>query len=182
MAFQETSRSPLNNSKFKQLYSFPKANRFTAQGFISKAPYYDNKITALNQRATSFGYGNKYTLENKNPFPPPNNYNKSGLFEANITKRVGYSFSHDKKKGLVEEEVVRAIPGPGKYNFLHDKTDFKRVSYSLRGKFEDPLSRNQNVRINSCSPSDPGSMPPLQTSIDQDPTSSRSIPVLAVVR
>lgn len=37
------------------------------------------------------------------------------------------------------------IPGPGKYNSQGDKHDFKRVSFSFRGKFEDPLSRNQNV-------------------------------------
>lgn len=58
----QTSRSQLNNSKFKQLYSFPKANRFTTQVFVSKAPYYDNKVTALGKRSTSFGFGDKFTL------------------------------------------------------------------------------------------------------------------------
>jgi len=28
-SYLETQKSPLNNSKFKQLYSFPKANRFS---------------------------------------------------------------------------------------------------------------------------------------------------------
>lgn len=58
----QTLRSPLNNSRFKQLYSFPKSDRFVSNDYKSKAPYYDNKITALGKRATSFGYGNKLTL------------------------------------------------------------------------------------------------------------------------
>lgn len=62
MSFLETNRSALNNSRFKQLYSFPKANRFSNQINGSKAPFYDNKITALGKRSTSFGYGDKFTL------------------------------------------------------------------------------------------------------------------------
>lgn len=60
--YLKTNRSPLNNSRFKQLYSFPKSDRFADNSYRSKAPYYDNKVTALGSRATSFGYGNKYTL------------------------------------------------------------------------------------------------------------------------
>lgn len=78
--FLDIRNSQLNNSKFKQLYSFPKANRFINQNYISQAPYYDNKITSLGTRATSLGYGNKYTLENKEEIPPPNTYHKEGSF------------------------------------------------------------------------------------------------------
>ena len=60
--FMDIRNSQLNNSRFKQLYSFPKANRFISQDYISTAPYYDNKITSLNPRSTSLGYGNKYSL------------------------------------------------------------------------------------------------------------------------
>ena len=31
------------------------------------------------------------------------------------------------------------LPGPGKYVMRPDRTDFKRISYSIRGKYEDPL-------------------------------------------
>ena len=79
--FRETHKSQLNGSRSKQLYSFPKANRFTNSNYISPAPYYANKITAINPRATSFGYGNKFTLENRSGFPSPNHYDKSGYFE-----------------------------------------------------------------------------------------------------
>ncbi len=114
---------------------------------MSKAPYYDNKVTALGSRATSFGYGNKFTLENKEKVPPPNHYRKEGYFEDSVQKRKGYSFNHDSKKGLINDAETGKIPGPGKYQPTADKHDFKRVSYSFRGKYEDPLSRHQNVRL-----------------------------------
>lgn len=60
--YVETSKSPLNSSRSKQLYSFSKANRFGSANYVSHAPYYDNKITAFGKRATSFGYGQKFTL------------------------------------------------------------------------------------------------------------------------
>ena len=72
--FMETNRSPINNSRFKQLYSFPRANRFISQTFVCPAPYYTNNLTALGNRATTFGYGNKFTLENKESVPPPSHY------------------------------------------------------------------------------------------------------------
>ena len=144
-AFRETHRSPLNSSRSKQLYSFPKSNRFTNSNYISTAPYYQNKITALNNRATSFGYGNKFTLENKSGFPSPSHYSKNGFFDKNVEKRRGYSFSHNPKKGLIDEDVISKIPGPGKYHYKSDKNDFKRVSYSFRGKYEDPLDKLKNV-------------------------------------
>ena len=74
--YLETRRSPLNDSRSKQLYSFPKAHRFTESNYISPAPYYDNNITALGKRSTSLGYGNKFTLESKEHVPSPNNYSK----------------------------------------------------------------------------------------------------------
>lgn len=58
----QTNRSPLNNSRFKQLYSFSRANRFTNNSYISPAPYYDNKIKSIGDRTTSFGYGKKMTF------------------------------------------------------------------------------------------------------------------------
>ena len=91
----------MNTSVSKQLYSFSKANRFTNSNYVSPAPYYDNKITSLNRRATSFGYGNKFTLANQSGFPSPDHYSKQGNFDKNIEKRRGYSFSHNAKQALI---------------------------------------------------------------------------------
>ena len=46
------------------------------------------------------------------------------------------------------------VPGPGKYSFKSDRQDFKRVSYSMRGKYTDPLDVNQNVLLMPFSPWD----------------------------
>jgi hypothetical protein len=62
-----------------------------------------------------------------------------------VAKRKGYSFSHDIKKGPVDETEVRKSPGPGKYHYKPDRHDFQRVSYSFRGKYEDPMERGKNV-------------------------------------
>lgn len=138
---EETHRSQLNNSRFKQLYSFPKASRFASHQQVLRAPYYDNKITAMSNRSTSFGFGNKFTLENKNPFPPPNSYQRVSSFQEAVEKRRGYSFTHEQKK-----DSPALTPGPGKYECNGDRQDFKRVSYSLRQRLNDPLSRTQNVK------------------------------------
>jgi hypothetical protein len=100
-SFVETSRSQLNSSRSKQLYTFTRANRFTSSNYVSPAPYYDNKVTALGKRATSFGYGQKLTLESKAAVPSPDHYKKAGVFEDGVKARKGYSFSHDPKKGLI---------------------------------------------------------------------------------
>ena len=80
MSFLETNKAQLNQSRSKQLYSFNKSSRFTNGNYVSPAPYYDNKVTSLGKRATSFGYGQKFTLENKSGFPSPDCYKKGGSF------------------------------------------------------------------------------------------------------
>ena len=95
------NRSPLNGSPSKQLYSFSKSRRFGSSDYVSPAPFYDNKVTAINKRATSFGYGHKMTLENKTGFPAPTHYPRGSSFEQNMNKKKGYAFQHDRKKGLI---------------------------------------------------------------------------------
>lgn len=72
--YWETNRSPLNQSPFKQLYSFPKSDRFVENIHLTKAPFYDNKVTAIGNRTCTFGFGNKMTMESKQNFPPPGKY------------------------------------------------------------------------------------------------------------
>ena len=100
-AAEDAHRSPLNSSRSKQLYSFSKSNRFYNHNYVSTAPYYDNKVTSLGKRATSFGYGDKFTLANRSGFPSPDHYNKNGMFEKNVEKRKGYSFCHNPKQALI---------------------------------------------------------------------------------
>ena len=173
-SFLETNRNQLNTSNFKQLYSFPKASRFNQSGFVSNAPYYDNKVTSLGRRAPSFGYGNKYSLEKKDPYPPPNHYSKDGSFDLDLKQKRGNAFTHTRKKGLINEEEMGVVPGPGKYSYKSDKHDFKRVSYSMRGKFADPIDANKNVPIQLGSPWDQDSTQPLARLMAEANTSSQS--------
>jgi hypothetical protein len=44
------------------------------------------------------------------------------------------------------------VPGPGNYKYMSDKPNFKKISFSFGGKFEDPLTRHQNVIFIEFSP------------------------------
>lgn len=94
----ETHNYPLNRSISKQLYSFPKSNRFdsTREPLCGRA-FYDIKKGALNNRTTTFGYGNKIDLVNRQRVPPVGNYEINGQFIYNRQKNRGYSFSKDNK-------------------------------------------------------------------------------------
>ncbi len=63
------SKSPMNNSTSKMMYSFPRTERFAYQ----KAPICDKMYTSpdmKNTRSASFGYGTKYDFtKTKNSAP-----------------------------------------------------------------------------------------------------------------
>ncbi len=63
------SKSPLNNSPSKMMYSFPKTQRF----FYQKRPVCDQMYICSDikqKRSTSFGYGSKYDFtKSKNTAP-----------------------------------------------------------------------------------------------------------------
>lgn len=63
----------------------------------------------------------------------------------NIKKRRGYSFKHDKNRAIINEEEVMKIPGPGKYSYQTDGRAFRNVSFSMRSKLDDPMSKHQNL-------------------------------------
>lgn len=118
--FLNTHNFPLNRSISKQLYSFSKANRFesTREPPCHKA-FYDIKKGAFSNRSTSFGYGNKLDLTNREPVPPVGKYELNSQFVYNRDKHRGYSFSKDSKQDtLVNPEKSAALPGPGAYSHL----------------------------------------------------------------
>lgn len=94
----QTHNFPLNRSISKQLYSFPKATRFegTREPFCNRA-FYEIKKTAFSNRTTTFGYGNKTDMVNRESVPPVGNYRIGDQFSWNRDKRRGYSFSKNEK-------------------------------------------------------------------------------------
>lgn len=98
----QTHNYPLNRSISKQLYSFPKANRFeAAQGPLCQSSFYETKRGAFGNRTTTFGYGNKMEIVNKTPAPPVGKYQLNDQFVYNREKRRGYSFSKDSKANIL---------------------------------------------------------------------------------
>ena len=60
--YQTIHGSPLNRSISKQLYSFPKSNRFSPTPEPLCKGSYEIKRGAMGNRSTTFGYGNKINL------------------------------------------------------------------------------------------------------------------------
>ena len=61
----EISRSPLNNSKAHQMYSFPKAERFPKIKSSDHTDAIYNLPDVRSKRTTSLGFGNKSDFKQK---------------------------------------------------------------------------------------------------------------------
>ena len=75
--FYKIKKHPINNSKSKQLYSFPKADRFRykTENNCSVSFYEIRDGFATQKKGVSFGYGNKTDFAKlSTPTPPPNYY------------------------------------------------------------------------------------------------------------
>ena len=96
----------------------------------------------MQERTTTFGYGNKTDLINREGVPPPGSYDQKSDFLMGRTKRSGYSFSHDKRETFSRELDIEN-PGPGKYDKVYN--NYSHLSYSMRSKYEDPLEKHKNV-------------------------------------
>ncbi|KRX06877.1 hypothetical protein PPERSA_11522 [Pseudocohnilembus persalinus] len=135
--WQSVFRSPLNNSKSKQQYSFPKSERFKdpIRSYCAK-PYYELP-TVRDKRQTSLGYGKKFdfTQSQKNT-PGANQYNLKGIFEENKLKNKGKTVGVGREKmahGGIVTHNSKFIPGPGNYTISDTKS---HISYSMRSKNE----------------------------------------------
>lgn len=144
----QTHNFPLNRSISKQLYSFPKANRFeTTRGPLCNRAFYDIKKGAFGNRTTTFGFGNKMDLVNREPVPPVGNYRIKDQFTSNQIKNRGYSFSKDNKDNSFENpERSMVLPGPGAYDHNRKKSidKYATLSYTMGNRIEDPLRKHQN--------------------------------------
>ena len=138
------TRSCVNTSSSKQMYSFSKAERFPKLKKCSSAGYYDIPST-ITKRYTTFGFGNKsdFTIaakgnnavfhDNRSDFDPKNSHGPK------------FSFSNGREKyGKVYLDSVKMfdkdVPGPGKYYYLKPfGSDCPK--YSMKGRNENPVTR-----------------------------------------
>lgn len=146
------SKSCLNNSRTKQMYSFSKAERFPKPRPLGKSPepastdpdklpkeMYDIPSTKMT-RFTKFGYGNRsdFTKGSKN------NKSEFVMFRSDFDKehphgpKYTFGVGRDKyNKVYIEsnKNIDMTVPGPGKY---YNPPPFGKggISYSFRGKPE----------------------------------------------
>lgn len=127
--------------------------------------FYNIKKGAFGSRTTSFGYGNKIDLINREGVPPPGAYNQASDLIATRTKSRGFSFGNDRRPSISQEFDI-ANPGPGKYDRVFN--NYSRISYSIRSKYEDPLDKHKNVCKHRFSPWDPDNTtaPPLSIPLE----------------
>jgi len=139
---QQISQSPVNTSTAKQLFSFPKAERFPKikKNLNDKIAYDLPGVRAV--RSAAFGYGNRYDFGGKSKSPPPTAYTLPTDFVSD-THSKAFSFGISREaynKVYLKEHPARdkTIPGPGTYNPTKSFGD-EAVKFSLRPKTTNPL-------------------------------------------
>jgi len=130
---QQICNSPLNASKAKMLFSFPKS---TKESYVKKSEcsqaFYDLPA-ARSTRTAGFGYGTKldFTKSVSNN-PPPNTYELKSAFEGN-NKKKGFSFGLSREAmSVTGSQFVgdKSSPGPGAYDTRESNKTM--LSYSFR--------------------------------------------------
>lgn len=150
----QINRDPNNNSQSKQLWSFPKANRFIREKKESDSTtfFYDIKESKNKLKGAFIGYGNKsdFTLKNARD-KCPNFYDIKGGFGEGLgnryrgksSKNPAYSFGigWDAYSKLYDENIKfnynPNMPGPGTYT-IKLKPDTSSYSFKGRNFYKQP--------------------------------------------
>ena len=159
----DQSASTLQHSAIT--WKFPKAERFPPIKNSSLSKSVIQLPSTLNQRSTSFGYGNKVMMSElikKTGWevPSPNHYTPKVWTEnSNSGKTFGLSFTAYRKvynphADIVVPEIAKDIPGPGAYSVLQPLGS-KSVSATLkpRGKMFNDITEAKAPASNFYSPS-----------------------------
>jgi len=133
------SKSPLNHSKSKQLYSFSKSERFPKlkdSGFSST--YFYNLPDVRTMRAASIGKGDKYDFTKENKDKNPNIYNSKSDFDTKAPHSPQWTFGlsrecFEKVYYETNKTIDKNVPGPGKYDYLKPFGNDAN-KFSIRGK------------------------------------------------
>jgi len=135
--------SPLNNSRSKMLFSFPKAKKMgeSLKSTCSQA-FYDLP-PVRESRTTAFGYGHKFDFtKGHGKTPAPNAYVPSSIFDDK-TKKRGYSFGLSREAMLVTGGQYigeKKSPGPGAYNTREINKTLISFSFRPRTNTEGSIS------------------------------------------
>lgn len=132
------SRSPINKSTSKQMYSFPKADRFeNLAKSSSSSTFYYNLPSVKSNRATSLGRGDKYDFtrdhkgKNATFYNLPSDFDRKHLHAPAFTFGVSRHY-YDKVYYETNKMFDKNVPGPGKYNYLKPFGN-EALKYSIHG-------------------------------------------------
>ena len=146
----EISRSPLNNSKAHQMYSFPKAERFPKIKSSDHTDAIYNLPDVRSKRTTSLGFGNKsdFTLSDKNMHSKY--YQTKRDFDKENKQGIFYTFGQPRdkyNKVYVEghKNIDLQVPGPGKY-FLPKPFGWDAPKFTMKGKHDDAKTKVKNYQ------------------------------------
>lgn len=149
-----------NNSSSKQMYSFPRAERFfQLSSNSSRNSKFYNIPSSLSHRSTSFGYGNKYditTLGNNQERlkikAPYYIISRSKVSSVPNSPKYSFGLSRDKfTKCLVDGQVslpTFTSPGPAVYN-TREVVGSNTPKYSFREKIR---YKGKGYRLNVPGP------------------------------
>lgn len=95
--------SPLNLSKSKHLYSFPKSTRFKdfPPKYNCEQSCYDLPSSKM-KRSAAFGYGNKYDFtKSASKNPGPDTYQITSVFSPNKTRGPSIGLGREVKRNII---------------------------------------------------------------------------------
>ena len=124
--------SSIDNSPTKQRYSFGRAERFPKISTYGAMSIY-NLPKVNNTRATSFGYGNRYSFTPRRENITPSAYDYSYGVESTQPYTPKYSFGVSREN--MKDSYDRNVPGPGKYYCTLKTFGKDGAKYSIKGKY-----------------------------------------------
>lgn len=157
----EISRSPINQSTSKQMYSFSRAPRFPPLKRIGYCDTFYSLPSVTMSRYTSLGKGNKSDFTRTSRGMNPVFYQVKRDFDKDNITGPQYSFGISREKyAKVYYETNKMfdinVPGPGKYNYLKS-FGADAPKFSMRERFH---TAGKGKRVLYDTPG-PGKYPPV---------------------
>jgi hypothetical protein len=139
---EQISKSPLNGSPSKQMYSFAKSERFQKlkTNGVSSTYFYDLPEVRM-KRSTTLGRGTKYDFTRENKGKNAQFYDLGSDFDKKQPHSPSWTFGisrdhYEKVYYETNKMLDKNVPGPGKYDYLK-QFGAEAYKFSMRGKGED---------------------------------------------
>ncbi len=144
------SKSPINTSKSKMMYSFSKSSRFPKQDRRGYADALYLLPEIKSKRSTTFGLGNKYDFTRTQKGINTQFYSNGSDFDKDHPHSPCFTFGvgRDKYSKVYYETnkmIDMNVPGPGNYNYLKP-FGWDAAKFSMKGRsFEAKSTRNKDM-------------------------------------